>query len=598
MRAATRLEGGPAPLERLAREDLELAEVLALVGALERERAGARVVRHGISANATLDLLATALRRQALLDGHRAEVLAGGLADHVHNLRRFREEGVEVVVLWNVLDLLLPGLEARLPTFPAGELEALRDRLAGELRLALDEGHGLARIYLPLLHRLSPPPCPGAPDAVDEAVEVLNAVLRAEAAARPGVHLLAPGEAAARLGREAAFAPRMALRYKAPYTFRLHAEVARQLSRAGRAAGGYWLKALAVDADNTLWGGVVGEDGVPGLRLSPHDYPGNVYWQAQHRLLALRQAGVLLCLCTKNEPADVEAALAHPSSVLRPEHFAARRASWEDKPAMLASLAAELNLGLDAFAFLDDQPFECEAVRARLPQVRTFRVPANPWEYPALLDQLSSLFLGPGPAADGGRKAEQYRIRALAEAERGRFATQAEYLASLGLTVRVVRNEVAAAARIAELTQKSNQWNLTTRRYAEAEIVALMAAPDAEVHSVHVADRFGDAGLTGVVILRYAAGAVGVEACLLSCRVIGRGVEHCLWPGLVAAARARGAERILAEYLPTAKNAQVRGFWDELGLRCVEEEGGARRYQGALEEVRPPPADHIEVSHG
>lgn len=597
----------PAPatadeaLAALAREDLDLAGALALVPRLERELPPARTVRYGLASNATIDLLGLALRRQALLDGHRAELVAGGFDDAIGNLRRFREAGLDAAVLWTVFDLLQPALEARAASLPPADLAALRERFAGELRLALDAGEGLARIYLPLLHRLGDPGTPGLAAAIDAAIEPFNAVLRAEAAARPAVRLLSPAEGFLRLGRGRAFSPRHHLRSKAPYTLSLHADVARQLSRASRAAGSHWLKVLAVDADQTLWGGIVGEDGVGGLRLGPHDYPGNVYWSVQVRLAALRQAGVLLCLCSKNEPADVEAGLRHPASLLRPEDFAARRASWVDKPAMLASLAAELNLGLDAFAFLDDQPFECEAVRSRLPQVRVFQVPANLWEYPALVDELGGLFLGPGLAADAAAKAEQYRIRAEAEAERARFGSQAEYLASLGLQVKVVRNEAAAVTRIAELTQKSNQWNLTTRRYAEPAVKALMAAPDAEVFSLHVSDRFGEAGLTGVVVLRYAGERAEVEACLLSCRVIGRGVEHAIWPGLLAAARARGARRLAASYLPTAKNAQVREYWDSLGLPRVEgaaDEAGARRYEGPIERVTPPAAPHVEVIHG
>jgi FkbH-like protein len=585
--------------ERLQRDDLELAEVLALVEQGERELPdGTRTVRWGVAPNATLELLGLALRRQALLDGHRAAVTLGSFADPIGNLRRFAAERLDAAVLWNVFDLLLPGLEARLPLVSRSELGALCERFAGELQLALDAGQGLPRIHVALLHRLHEPASLDEAARADAVLDALNAVVRAEVARRPGLTTFSPGEAVARIGRRSAFAPRMHYRFKAPYTLGLHLEVARQLSRATRGSGAHFLKVLAVDADRTLWGGIVGEDGVEGLALSPHDYPGNVYWRVQRRLAALRRAGVLLCLCSKNEPPDVEAALGHPASALSPADFTARRVSWEDKPAMLASIAQELNLGLDAFAFLDDQAFECEAVRARLPQVRVFQVPDHLWEYPALLDQVAALFVGPGEAPGAADKAEQYRVRAMAEEERARFASQDEYLASLGLKARVVADETAAVGRIAELTQKSNQWNLTTRRYAEPEIAALMAARDAEVHSVHVADRFGDSGLTGVVVLRYAAEVVTVEACLLSCRVIGRGVEHAIWPGLLARARSRGARRIRAEYLPTAKNPQVKDFWDGLGLSRVAEEGGARRYEADLARVSPPAARHVEVHHG
>jgi FkbH-like protein len=247
--------------------------------------------------------------------------------------------------------------------------------------------------------------------------------------------------------------------------------------------------------------------------------------------------------------------------------------------------------------FLDDSPFECEAVRGQLPMVRTIQVPARVHEYPTVLHQLKELFLAGGISAESAAKTEQYRVRALAEDERARFASQEEYLASLGLRVEVRRNEQAAIPRIAELTQKSNQFNLTTRRYTEAQIRELMASSDAEVFSIHVRDKFGDSGLTGVAILRYQGSAVSVDSFLLSCRVIGRGVEFSVWNGLLEHAATRGAHKLEAEYLATAKNDQVKDFFDRVGL--VPEVVDAKRctYAADLASLRVPPTPHIEVKH-
>ena len=592
----------PTPLDRLATPGLEMSEVMALVKQIEHETTPARTIAFGVSANVTVDLLEIYLRRQALLDGYRAVIHTGSYEDHFGNVRRFREAGVEAIVLLNFMDNLLPSLEARLPTMDdaAGDAAfgALRRRLRDEMQLVLEEARGTSQIFLGLLHRYAPPCTTGLHARVDAAVEDLNQVLRELAAAHPAVRLLQAGEIVSRLGWARAFSPRFYYRYRAPYTAAFFEELALQISRASRGAGSYFYKALVLDADNTLWGGILGEDPLDELKLGPHDYPGNIYWYAQQEFLALQKRGVLLCLCSKNNPADVEAVLLdHPEMVLREPHFVATRVNWDDKVTNIRRIAADLNIGLDSLVYLDDSAFECEAVRGQLPMVRTLQVPANVYEYPALIHHVKELFLSGGVSSESAAKTEQYRLRALAEGERQRFASQEEYLASLGLKVELRRGEQEAIKRIAELTQKSNQFNLTTRRYSEEQIRELMASAAAEVYSIHVRDKFGDSGLTGVVILRYEGEAVAVDSCLLSCRVIGRGVELSVWESLFRQAAARGIRTVRAEYLATAKNSQTRDFYDRLGLSLTSENDRRRSYHATLGELQLPAVPHIEVVH-
>ena len=236
-----------------------------------------------------------------------------------------------------------------------------------------------------------------------------------EAAAHPNVRLLQPAEIVAQLGWARAFSPRFYSRYRAPYTAAFFEELVLQISRASRGVGSYFYKALVLDADNTLWGGIVGEDLAEELKLGPHDYPGSIYWYVQQELLALQTHGVLLCLCSKNNPAEVDAVLAdHPEMVLRDRHFAAKRVNWDDKVTNIRRLASDLDIGLDAMVYLDDSAFECAAVRGQLPMVRTLQVPANVYEYPALIQQVKELFLAGGMASDSAAKTDQYRLRGLA----------------------------------------------------------------------------------------------------------------------------------------------------------------------------------------
>jgi FkbH-like protein len=192
-------------------------------------------------------------------------------------------------------------------------------------------------------------------------------------------------------------------------------------------------------------------------------------------------------------------------------------------------------------------------------------------------------------------KTEQYRRRADAEALKAEFASQEDYLASLRLRVELSCDKIDSVARISELTAKSNQFNLTTRRYSESEIRALMASPDASVYSLVVGDKFGSAGLTGIAILRWQNGTAEIDSFLMSCRVIGRGVEFAIWSEILRDAAARGCTDIAADYLPTAKNAQVADFYDRLGLAPSDDSASARRYRAKLGDVMPPAAPWIEM---
>jgi FkbH-like protein len=500
------------------------------------------------------------------------------------------------VLLAPSLETLAPAFEARAAALPDESIAAVERALRGRWRLALEASAAIRTVFLCSLHRISQPVAGG--DRLDRVVERLNAALREEAAAFANVRWIDMAGVIAEVGRRAAFDARFHLRSAAPYSPALLDAWARQVTAVSRAWGTRFHKALVLDCDNTLWGGVVGEDLVSGVKLGAHAYPGNVFHRAQAEFQALQRQGVLLCLASKNEPADVAAMFeTHPEMVLTTADVILSEVSWSDKPASLRRIAERLNIGLDALVFLDDSAFECEAVRSQLPEVTVFQVPGRPSDYPAVIALIKDLFLAGGGSTDGAEKTAQYRQRAEALAEQGRFASQEDYLASLGLTVTLARDDAARAARISELSQKSNQFNLTTVRYGPMEIERLMADPDAAVWSLDVADKFGAAGLTGVVVMRLVGDVAEIESCFMSCRVLGRGVEFAIWPAILADAAARGCGSVRARYLPTPKNAQAADFYDCLGLMLASEADGARNYEMAIADFVPAPSPWITVQH-
>lgn len=582
----------------LADRSTPLAQVVRAVAEGERALAEAPEVAIGISANVTLDLLGLFIRREALLAGIRAKVVSGGYDDPLGDIERFVAAGVERMLLLHLFDNLLPAFEAQIETVDPDVVNAKEAELRGRLRLMLELAAPLKSVWIALFHRRSPTSLPDGGDKLDQTIERFNRMLREEAAAHRNVQLIDVNAIVSALGSRHSYDDRFYFRSKAPYSAAFLAELGRRLSLMSRGFGCWFYKALALDCDNTLWGGIIGEDLLEGIKLDPFDYPGNVFWRVQQTLSGLEHNGLLLCLCTKNNPGDVEEVFRkHPNMVLREAQIVARRVNWNDKVANLVELSEELNIGLDSMIFLDDNPVEANAVRTRLPMVRTIEVPSALPDYPAVVEEIVELYLAGGVSAESRSKTEQYRQRAAAAREQASFGSHEEYLASLDLAAFVRVDAAADAARVSELSLKSNQFNLTTRRYQEAEIRALMEGADTEVISITVSNKFGNAGLTGVIVVRYDHEVARIENFLMSCRVLGQGVELSIWPLVADRASARGCTRLEAEYLPTAKNVQAADFYDRVGFTLMSDDGQARRYVAALASFAPPLSSWVKVQY-
>ena len=591
-------------LQALQDSGVSLAKVMQALKGMAPRLAASRAIHFGISAAITADALKPFLQKHAALAGVRADVTQGGFDDPLGDMDRFTGAGVTHVVLMPFLDAILPHLESRAALLDTAELDAKEAEFTARLTLTLQKAAGFEAVFVCGLHRISRAPASGH-DAVQDLLNRFNQVLRTAVQAHANARWIDTAGIVQSIGLGDAIDTRFYYRAKAPYSPRYLDALAAALSVASRGFGSYFYKVLVLDCDNTLWGGIVGEDGLDGIKLDPFNYPGNVFWRVQQQLAQLQRQGVLLCLCTKNNAADVQEMLdKHPSMVLKPEQIVVSKVNWQDKPQNLREIAAELNLGLDSFIFVDDSDFECNAVRSQLPQVKVLQVPANLPDYPGLIEQAAQWLTGAGVSAESLGKTEQYRMRAQALAAQAQFGSQDEYLRSLQLQVTLTRNARDSVARISELSQKSNQFNLTTRRYTEADIRQLMDSADHAVYSLVVQDRFGNAGLTGVVVMAYDGDEARVDNFFMSCRVIGRGVEHVIWRPIADDALHHGCRRLTARYLPSAKNALVARFYDELGLpradtaAATDAAAGAAGY--ALELTRAgtlPPCNHIELTY-
>ena len=346
-------------------------------------------------------------------------------------------------------------------------------------------------------------------------------------------------------------------------------------------------KCLVLDLDNTLWGGVLGEDGIDGIQLGG-DYPGKAFSYWQRSLLELARNGLILAICSKNNEADVlEAWEKNPAMVLKREHFSAIRINWRDKATNMRELADELNISLDSMVFLDDSPAERELVRQLLPQVEVPDFPVKPYELMPFFKCLVEKYFRIYTITNEDRsKAEQYRANARRNAEQARFIDLESYLYSLDIQLDIMLADEHNLPRISQMTQKTNQFNLTTRRYTEADVRQLIDA-GWRVYCMSASDRFGDNGITGTIFVEPVNDTtVNIDTLLLSCRILGKGIEEAFVKTVFNLLRLDGYRKVTADYLPTAKNGQTADFYDRMGMICVGTGGdGSKHYEMALKGI-------------
>lgn len=376
---------------------------------------------------------------------------------------------------------------------------------------------------------------------------------------------------------------RMKLYARVPIASAMQHHLCAEYVKFLRAMRGLSRKCVVLDLDNTLWGGILGEDGLDGIALGPN-YPGSAFMAFQRMLLDLHRRGVILAIASKNNVADVDEVFsAHRFMVLKKEHFAAVQVHWEPKSKSLARIADDLSIGLDHIVFVDDNPVECEEIHRALPSVHVVALPPQPERYAQTLQELA-LFDTLSHSAEDRKRGELYRQRALAEEARAGMASLEDYYRDLAMKIAIRSVDNGTLARTAQLTQKTNQFNVTTIRYTEAEVAKRLAHPDWIVATTAVRDRFGDNGIVGVTMARTDGPVLHVDTMLLSCRVIGRTVETAMLAHLCDEARRRGALAIEGTVTPTSKNVPARDVFARHGfVKISEDASGATRWRLALD---------------
>jgi FkbH-like protein len=564
-----------------------------------------RPVKLAVLGSSTLGHLLPAIRIAALRRGLWVQTYEGEynqsqqeLADPKSALHAFKPDAV--LFAFDAAHLLRGATAAADPA----QADALLDATLAQLRECWRGAreafrcHVIQQTVVPVFpallgnneHRL-----PGSPRHL---VTRLNAALRTEADAN-GVDLLALDDRVAQDGLAAWHDPVLWHRAKqeiSPAASPIYGELLARLlgARQGRSR-----KCLVLDLDNTLWGGVIGDDGLEGIVLGQGSALGEAFLAVQHYAREQSRRGVILAVCSKNDEANALAPFEqHPEMVLKRQDIACFVANWQDKASNIRSIAQQLNIGLDSLVFLDDNPFERNLVRGELPMVAVPEVSEDPALMPACLAD-AGYFEGLGVTDEDRTRAGQYQANIAREALATEAADLPTYLRGLNMELVVRPFDRIGLARIVQLINKTNQFNLTTRRYTEDEVLAVMSDPRAFGLQLRLLDRFGDNGIIAIVIGRMIGDDEAlVDTWLMSCRVLGRGVEEATLAQVAAASKGLGANRLIGEYRPTAKNAMVREHYQKLGFSPLRYEDDGKRIDVLDLETYVPAEIFIAIKEG
>jgi FkbH-like protein len=559
-----------------------------------------RPVRIAVLATFTVDGLVPYLEVEAARQQFGAQVYVGPfnsikqeLLDATSGCAQFQPD---VVFILQLLTDVCPPLANDFLTLDADTRERHVATVIGELTASLQtfRQHCPATVVVGNFNRPLHAPLgiyeAMAPAGHSETIHQLNRRLASAVGAVSGVHVLDFDRLCADVGYRQWRDDKLWYLGRSPLSAHLLPVLARTQAAFIQAIKGAPRKCLVLDLDNTLWGGVVGEAGVAGIQLG-QTYPGNVYRDFQQAVLDLQRRGILLAINSKNNPADVDEVFAsHPDMVLSRDHFASARINWQDKSANMLEIARELNIGVDSLVFFDDSPVERALIQQTLPEVLTLEVPADPVQYVKVLRE-SGAFERLSLTEEDLRRGQMYQEETARRRLEEQSASLEDFLKSLRLKVSIAAVDQFSFPRALDLLQKTNQFTVTTRRHSSAQLATMVEDPRWDVFTLRSGDRFGDNGIVGVAIVHSGDTVATVDSFLMSCRVIGRGIETAFLSHLVDWAKRRGHPALEGEFIPTAKNAPAADFYAQHGFVRV---GATGRWRLVLTDAPFGWPNHIE----
>lgn len=357
-------------------------------------------------------------------------------------------------------------------------------------------------------------------------------------------------------------------------------------------------KALIFDCDNTLWKGVLGEDGFDKIEMSSDSPEGAVFAEIQSIALALSKNGVLIGICSKNNFSDVDQVIKnHNHMQLKNKDIIVNKSNWDDKASNLKEIAKELNIGLESIVFVDDSPFEVNLIKNILPEITVLQVPEKLYEYPNMLRDNINLFYNASQTKEDLEKVNMYKQQLKRKNAKEYFSDIEDYLASLEIKLKFFTDNKLNIPRLSQMTQKTNQFNLTTNRYSENDIKKFISDDNYRIYAISILDKYGDSGLTGLAIINFdfINSIARIDTLLLSCRVIGRNIEYTFMDLIIESLEKENVDFVFSDYIKTNKNIQVKNFYEKFSFDLIKSTEQVKSYKLKMVKYKKKDLGYIEV---
>jgi FkbH-like protein len=562
---------------------MKYSEIIELNNSFEGQVPGAEykiAILSNIMVHQSKDICEYLLRIESL----NAKIVLGEYDNIVQDSARFKDANA-VVLFWEACNFV-NGLQYKIELFSDQEFEDLVEKIKLEIDIVLTNLKDTPFIAINKFSSLIFNQFNLPNGKLFELTEVLNNYLKVNIG--KNAKILNIDNILSRISIKIATDLRYYYSSKTLYSVKFYQAYFDHIKPLFLAETGKTKKALIFDCDNTLWKGTLGEDGFDGIKI---------FQEIQYLALQLSKKGVIIGLCSKNNPEDVNHVLEnHPDMVLKNNDIVIKKVNWNNKISNLQLIAKELNIGIDSLVFIDDSSFEVELVKKELPDVKVFQVPLKEYEYGQMMRRVFNLFYSPSITKEDDIKTQMYKDQAKRAEEKGKAANIEDYLASLGILITVHVDNLSQVSRISQLTQKTNQFNLTTKRYSEYEINDFILSDEKIVISIEIDDKYGSSGLTGLAIL--CKKLFKIDTLLLSCRVLGRNIEYKFMEIIVNIANKQNIKLINSDYIKTQKNQQVKDFYSLCGFQVIAKSDDTTRYRLETISYKKKEIEYIKIKNG
>lgn len=480
-----------------------------------------------------------------------------------------------VLIFWDLCNLI-DGFQYQANILENEIVKQIVSKTKGEIDLVFNS---LNEVPLILMNKFSTLPFNymlASENSLDQVCDELNSYLDQK---KKNIYFIDIDKIVSTLSISISFDLRNYYSSKALYSIDFFAKYAEFICPIVLSVQGKSKKVLVLDCDNTLWSGIIGEDGFDNIQMSSKSPKGVPFNEVQSIIKSLAEKGVIICLNSKNNEEDVNEVLEkHPDMVLRDQHVVLKMINWNDKVSNLREIALKLNVGLDSIVFVDDSDFEIELVKKYLPEVDVIQVPKTGYLYPTIMRKVSNVFFSISSTQEDRNRINSYKSNLKRNEDEARHLNIDDYLRSLELQMSIYLDEPSQIERMSQLSQKTNQFNLTTKRYTNAEIQNFTESKESMTFVFKVVDKFGDFGITGMAIVLLNDKNAIFDTFLMSCRVIGRNLEFAFMNHILNELKANGIGLIEASYKRTIKNEQVEMFFEKAGFVCKNKSKDLKEY--------------------